>query len=250
MPESHFKLLDPYALRARLMPALLVVLPAALGVAAWFPDRFAILGSLLAFVAGCGIGCFLSESVRDRGKELERELIRGWGGLPSTILLRHREGRLNPATKARYRRRLAQMLPDISLPSEEEEQQDPEAADLVYASCGDFLREQTRDSQRFALLLSENIQYGTRRNLLGSKPVALWIGIPSLVSCSAALGYSIQTGSGIEVPLASSLIVLTCLLFWILRVNRAWVRTTAFTYAERLLSVCDTIETPSKSNPL
>jgi len=247
MPEYLFKLLDPYALRARLMPALLVLLPAALGVAAWFPDQFAVLGSLLAFVAVFGSGCFLSESVRDRGKDLERELIVEWGGLPSTLLLRHRDEHLNPETKARYHRRLEEMLPDISLPSEKEERNDPEAADRVYASCGDFLREQTRDPRKFGLLLSENIQYGTRRNLLGSKSIAIWIGIPALASCVAAVGYSIQTGGRLDIPLSCSLIALICLLFWILRVNRAWVSTTAFTYAERLLSACDSIQTPTKS---
>ena len=247
MPEHLFKLLDPYALRARLMPALLVLLPAALGVAAWFPGQFAVLGSLLAFVAVFGSGCFLSECVRDRGKNLERDLIDEWGGLPSTLLLRHCDNYLNPETKARYHRRLEQMVPDISLPSEEEEQNDPEAADQAYASRGDFLREQTRDPQKFGLLLSENIQYGTRRNLLGSKSIALWIGIPALASCSAAGGYSVRVEGGLEVPLVCTLIAVACLLFWIFRVNSAWVRTTAFAYAERLLSACDSIQPPLKS---
>lgn len=246
MPEHLFKILDPYALRARLMPALLVLLPGALGVAAWFPDQFAVLGSLLAFVAVFGSGCILTECVRDRGKDLERDLIVEWGALPSTLQLRHRDEHLNPETKARYHRRLQQMLPDMSLPSVEEERKDPESADRVYASCGDILREQTRDPQRFGLLLSENIQYGTRRNLLGAKPIALWIGIPAVAICVAAVGFSIKTGTGLGVPLSCSLIALTCLLFWIFRVNRAWVRTTAFTYAERLLAASESL-TPGKS---
>jgi hypothetical protein len=247
MHEQLFKLLDPYVLRARVMPALVAVLPAVLAIAAWFPDQFKLLGSLLAFVAVFGAVSFLSECLRDRGKKLERGLIEEWGGLPSTTLLRHRCGHLNPETKTRYHRCLEGLIPGVLIPPKEAEATDPAAADLVYASCGDFLREQTRDPQKFGLLLSENIQYGTRRNLLGAKPIALWIGFPALASCAAATGCAFQSQTAIEVPLVCSLIVLTCLLFWIFRVDRAWVRTTAFTYAERLLAASELLTQNKKS---
>lgn len=247
MPEHIFKLLDQYSLRARLMPALLTVLPAALGVAAWFPEKIALLGSLLAFVAVCGSVSFLSECLRDRGKKLEKELIKKWGGLPSTILLRHRDTHLNPETKARYHARLRKLLGKKQIPSLEYESEDPEKADRLYASCGDYLREQTRDPQKFGLLLSENIQYGTRRNLLGAKPIALWIGSPALFSSSCAAAATLHGGSSAEVPLACVLITFSCLVFWIFRVNREWVRTTAFTYAERLLASCDNLNPTPKT---
>jgi len=241
MNDRIFQSLDRYTLRARVMPALLVILPATLAVAAWFPGKLALLGGLLGFVAVFGSICFLGECIRDRGKVIEPRLIRRWGGLPTTVLLRHRDHHLNPETKARYHRKLVELLPDLHLPTEKDESENPEGADRLYASCGDFLREQTRDPGRFSLLLSENIQYGTRRNLLAVKSIALWIASPALMICGGAVWQAVRSQTPIEVALVCSLIVLLCLLFWLIRVNRDWVRTTAFTYAERLLAACDTL---------
>jgi hypothetical protein len=111
------KLFDAYALRARLMPGLFVLLPVAVAIAAWFPERLNVLRTLAGVAALLGGTTLLAQCVRDLGKALEGELFEEWGGIPSTALLRHRDGRLNPLTKERYRRKLEHLIPGIELPT-------------------------------------------------------------------------------------------------------------------------------------
>jgi hypothetical protein len=233
------KLFDPYALRARLMPGLFVLLPVALAIAAWFPERLNALGSLAGVAALLGGASLLAQCVRDRGKALEGELFEEWGGIPSTALLRHRDCRLNSLTKERYRRKLEKLIPGIQLPTVEAEQEDPRAAEGVYASCFDFLREKTRDPQVFALLLSENISYGTRRNLLGMKPAGLASSMAGILGSAGGVAWAHLNSAELAIPILCVILTSFCLAVWTLRITRSWVRLPALSYAERLLATCD-----------
>lgn len=241
------KLFDSYALRARLMPGLFVLLPAALAIAAWFPERLNALGSFAGVVALFGGASLLAQCVRDRGKALERELFNEWGGIPSTALLRHRDGQLNPLTKERYRRKLEDLIPGIQLPTVEAEQEDPQTTDRVYASCCDYLRERTRNPVEFSLLLSENISYGTRRNLLGMRPAGICTSLVGLGGSVAATFSASVHGSDPAIPTLAVLMSALCLALWSLRITREWVQIPAVAYAERLLAACEQLK-PSKQN--
>lgn len=241
------KLFDSYALRARLMPGLFVLLPVTLGIAAWFPERLNALGTLAGLVALLGGASLLAQCVRDRGKALEGELFDEWGGIPSTSLLRHRDRRLNSLTKERYRRKLEKLIPGIQLPTVEAEQNDPQATDRVYTSCCDYLRERTRNPIEFSLLLSENISYGTRRNLLGMRPAGICTSLFGLGGSVAATFTAFVHGSDSAIPILALLVSTLCLALWSLRITRGWVRIPAVAYAERLLAACEQLK-PSKQN--
>ncbi len=172
---------DRYNREARLYPALLVALPAALALFAWFPALRALSPTLVALVGFCGGIVWLSHLARDRGKTLEPHLYAGWDGMPSTAMLRHRDARLLAPLKARYKACLQKHLPEQPFPSEEEERRDPGAADAIYASAGAWLLSHTRDRARFALLFEENVNYGFRRNFWALKPVALTVAVVSLL---------------------------------------------------------------------
>ncbi len=72
-------------------------------------------------------------------------------------------------------------------PTQTSEQKDPAGADAFYVRCGNWLRENTRDTKKFKILFDENITYGFRRNLLGLKWPALFLNILIVVVCAALL---------------------------------------------------------------
>ena len=51
--------LDPYIWKARLRPALLVILPPALALAAWFPEKFVGWELLIGVLGFCGATALL-----------------------------------------------------------------------------------------------------------------------------------------------------------------------------------------------
>lgn len=234
-------LCDNYERRARLRPALLVALPAIMGIVSCFPS-FTVSYALLAILIACGAVALVAQLGRDRGKVLEPRLFALWGGKPTTQLLRHSTKHLPDATRERYHNKLQALVPGIVLPSRLLEGIEPAAADSVYDSCAQFLREKTRDNSKYPLLYSENVSYGFRRNLWAMKPTGIAFGLAGLVVSGVAAIAGIKDGVVPAVPAAAVLIDALLLAFWMLRITPSWVRLTAFAYAERLLAVCDTIE--------
>lgn len=232
---------DRYNREARLAPALLVALPAALVAFSWFPGLRALGPALVALLGFCGGIVWLSHLARDRGKRIEAQLFAAWGGMPSTAMLRHRDQRLPAPLKARYKVCLHKHLPDLFFPSAAEEDLDPQLADAVYEAAVAWLLTQTRDRKRFGLLFEENVNYGFRRNFQGMKPVALLVGIGSLLFSIgvASVGYE-RAGATpeIEAVVATGMVAIyvscvACL------VKRAWVRILAEAFGRQLLATCD-----------
>jgi hypothetical protein len=93
------------------------------------------------------------------------------GGLPSTVMLRHSDTTIDPITKARAHEFLAQQVKQPA-PTPVDEANDPAKADHFYTACGNWLRENTRDHDKFNILFEENISYGFHRNLLGLRTIA------------------------------------------------------------------------------
>lgn len=152
--------LDEYTRNARLKPAFLVVLPLALTVAVLGFKQSATEGTLFGLASSLGFTFLLAQLVRDTGKAKQAKLFQSWDGTPTTSMLRHRDLRLNHHTRARYHRKLRSMLPEIDLPTAEQERENVGQADSKYASCVDYLLSKTRDKERFQLLFQENISVG------------------------------------------------------------------------------------------
>jgi hypothetical protein len=95
------------------------------------------------------------------------------GGMPSISVLRHSDtSTFDALSKARYLEFLGNKI-NAAPPTAGAEKQDPAAADAFCARCGDWLRENTRNTKKFNILFNENVTYGFRRNLLGLKWPAL-----------------------------------------------------------------------------
>jgi len=232
--------MDEYTRRARLKPALIVALPIALLIVVVFPQIVPWLRVLWGIIVGGGVMALISQFGRDWGKKKEHQLFSLWGAIPTTRMLRHRDAK-NTVTVGRYHTKLQHLIPELRIPTSEQEQNNPAAADMVYESCVTFLRDKTRDKKRFPLVFEENCNYGFRRNLWGMKPLGLVtsaIGIAGIVAFVTSNYYL----KGLVIPpigIIFGSVNLGLLLAWITRVTPRWVRTCAEAYAERLLATCD-----------
>jgi hypothetical protein len=151
------KLFDSYSRQARLFPGLLTLFPIILTAIALFPRLVtSSWGATLVTVGtSCGLLYGLSVLSRSRGKAVEKRLLAGWGGWPTTIWLRHREEHLPAPVLARYHAFFAKHVPLFVAPNAEEERANPKAADGMYASAVKWMQERCR-GKAFPLVEKEN----------------------------------------------------------------------------------------------
>ncbi|MBK1714922.1 hypothetical protein [Rubrivivax gelatinosus] len=228
---------DPYERKARMTPGLLVILPLLIPILWTFGARNPLLTASLGLVTSCGVIYGLASIARGRGKLLEERLIRKWGGMPSTIVLRHRDDFLDRVTKARYHEEIAKKL-GIRMPSEVEEAEDPVTADASYIAAARALRERTR-GKPYGLLLKENIAYGFHRNMCAMRLYGVVASLIGMVA-GVVLSKTVQlhpffldldriTPAG-GVTCAVSLAMLVAWLYF----SPDAVRRIGYVYAERL----------------
>lgn len=167
--------------------------------------------------------------------------------MPSTIMLRHRDGRLNPQTKARYHSAIRAKL-GLTVPTAARERIDPRKADHTYEAAVAVLRDKTRATE--PLVLKENISYGFFRNMSALRPfgiatsaVGLVIGlfmadVFALNPLGASWGSLLHPGFEGGVTLTASGILL---LLWLTSFSHSRVESAAYAYAERLLSAFDRV---------
>lgn len=250
---------DKYSRQARLYPALIVLTPTLLLVVALFPELLTneIGKILLTILFSVGTLYFLSSISRTSGKRTEQRLLDTWGGWPTTIWLRHRDVNLAQHTKIRYHEYFRKNVPEINIPTAEEEEENPVIADQAYLSAIDWLKEHRRGEQ-YSLILEENIQYGFRRNMRGMKLLAILLSIACMLFVTGMSTYEYYVASisldavktykdmvdliiklmALPVGLAVVLNILA-LFFWLFYVCDRWVREAADQYARALLTTCE-----------
>lgn len=177
---------DTYALRARLIPALVAGAPAfalAAILISWTSFNFTQLVAAMGLTALFSV---FANVARQRGKAIEPGLYERMGGMPSILMLRHSDNTFDPVTKAKTHAFLAQKL-DETAPTPDQEKDVPATADGFYKRGGDWLRENTRNSKKFPLVLAENINYGFHRNLLGLRMPGLYLNAVIVIFCGVML---------------------------------------------------------------
>jgi hypothetical protein len=238
MPWQKSGLLDEYDRNARLKPALLTILPASLLITALGSGYSTAIGVLMGPMTAVGFTYVLAEIGREWGKLKQPRLFALWGGKPTTVKLRHANSTINPLTLERYHMAAGRLI-GKSLPTLDEENADPRAADLVYESIGDFLREKTRNKTKFPLVFKELVSYGFRRNLWGMKPFGIFVASGCIALQALILGRQVYFGNP-PAPVPALLLAanIGLLLGWVFVVTPQWVRTCADAYAEQLLASC------------
>lgn len=177
------------------------------------------------------------------GKKLRKNFFEEWGGKPTTKLLRIRDS-MNNSEFLQNRYKLQKLYPNIISPSEHFEQEHPKEADKIYESYVKFLREKTRDRNKFILVFEENCNYGFRRNLLGLKPFGLITSSIAFISIVIQIIIMLVFNDDM-IPFelfAISFIIFFIFLIWIFIINSSWVKLAADDYAESLFASIDIIE--------
>lgn len=229
------KINDVYSFKARILPCMLILSPVLLLALhhVTFNELYVhYLTSLTIFSATTFL---LSQIGRDQGKKKENKLFEYWGGKPTNLYICHSDDKLDKFTKKMYHDKLQQLIPDLKIPSINEEQNNPEEAKSVYESCTKILISKTRDINQYPLLFKENISYGFRRNLWGMKSWAISILIICIIFSSIKTTSSFSITDSINsADWIILLVLLVALAVWVFYFNRDWVKIPAFAYAERL----------------
>lgn len=231
---------DTYSLKARVYPCLIVLLPIFLLAIIYVTNIKLYFHYITSFVSFGVFSFLLAQIGRDNGKLKEKELFEYWGGKPTSMILRHSNDYLDSHTKNRLHSRLTQTIPNIKIPTNEEEQENRQAADKIYDSCTKYLISKTRDSNKYHLLLNENINYGFRRNLWGMKTWALpiiFICMFILLLTATKTFTTIETINNGDYILFSIYTLL--IMIWIFIIKKDWIKLPAFAYAERLFETLD-----------
>lgn len=234
---------DAYTWRARIIPVFIVVFPLAVAASLWVPG-LALIGRLAGMLlVPFGVAMLMSQIGRDLGKRREASLWEGWGGPPTTQMLRHRNDKANPVLRERYHKRLAVLQPELALPTAEEEERDAARADHCYEACVRYLIGRTRDRQQFPLLFNENVNYGFRRNLWGMKPLGAFFSLAGLAACGFYFKLYWESFRLVSAEGAvGTAINFALLVFWLFWVTPSWVRIAGNAYAERLLETCEELQ--------
>ncbi len=246
MNIKDLKLFDHYSFTARLLPALLTMLPLAFGifasagtVALWYSNLW------IVFVAAGGTYA-LAAFAGSVGKHSELELWRSWGGTPTTQLLRY-SGPANAVLRHRWHIALSTLL-DRPMPTQQLEITDPTGADQAYEAAVKVLIENTRDRKAFPLVYKENVNYGFARNLHALKTGGIISSILGVVSTAAASVWFIHIGKPQLMPWVCTGISVLLLLGWLFVVKPSWVKIFAFAYAERLLASTEHLKPKRKDH--
>lgn len=224
---------DSYSRRARVLPVYLTIAPVALVLAAVLPDGLNLpLGGAAALVF-VPLAFFAGQLGADFGKQLEKRLWREWGGPPTTRFLRHSNREFNKVTRERVHEKLRTL--GLHVPTKDELEKDPCAADEHYESCTEELIRRTRDTSRFPLVFKGLTEYGFRRNLLGLKPFALPVAAVSLMTCGWSILHAWDPLKTPAVAVVAGLLTSGLLLSWCVWVTGKTVRLAADRYARFLL---------------
>jgi len=242
-----FKLFDAYSLRARLFPAIIAAAPALAALALLISWKSFGLSNLVATLGLLVLLFAIADLSRSRGKAIEGKLYDEHGGMPSITMFRRNDTTLDAGSKDRYREFLAGKL-GVAVPTVHEENTDQGAADAFYGQCGNWLRQNTRDTKKFSILFNENVTYGFRRNLLGVKVLALCLNVIIVVLCAFILW---RTSWAIDTPIGNKTTVVLVVVaahaaYMLLAVSHTAVWDAAKAYGRELILSTEAFLTPAR----
>ena len=190
------KFLDPYEIKARIAPGLILSVAIVVDVIFTVPvlsniPIFAATGIFsLALIYGLG------NFARACGASLQTKLWEAWGGEPSTRFLRIRDSHFGDGLKVSIRSELTRRFA-LQLQPLDQESRNPEFADREIVDAFRRVRSYLRQKDGDGLWQKQNIEYGFCRNLLGCR--VSWV-ILSVVALAFALGNAIRTSQSLIDP--------------------------------------------------
>lgn len=242
--ESAKKYFDDFVFAARVMPAMTAGLPLLIiaiydGIVAnsWSEasTSFALAIILIAFSAYIA---------REWGKNYEGKMFEKLGGMPTTIILRFSDNKIDSVSKLKYHRWFNNNLANVSLPVSLTEETADLTSDEKYISAMTFLRTYANSNRdRFPRVYQEVKKYNFWRNLYGCKILAT----VSYVILLLREFVVIDSFSLKEIIIAPfpKYVVFVGLLIWICLfcsiVTTKTVKRNAFDYAKTLLEIIENL---------
>ncbi len=181
---SHFNLGDAYEIEARVLPAMLVVLPVTILVA-----QFALAKGNWLTMIGWGAGfevvtaVLVSKAGHALGTRLHSQLVTQWGGLPTHRWLHPSDHTYSEQQKRIWRQALCK-LSGLDIDGELAKG-DPDELKRVIADAILTARNSMRQKKEALLLRKCNVSFGFARNLAGMK----WLTLTFCLLCFAGSAY-------------------------------------------------------------
>jgi len=228
-------LTDRYERKARLLPAVIVVLPLAIAVASLVglqADWYSALGAGALFEGVLGVG--LSHLARIPGTTFGEKLATQWGGQPTHRWLRPGDVAHSEAQKSRWRGAI-RTLTGLTVPATAGTKTAEEIDKLIDDAVRQ-LRNRLREEPAARMVTVHNEDYGFARNLGGLR----WAWVAFSVLGAGACGLGLYLGRGhllamvVEVGFA---LISGCVLFAL----PEYVRHCADRYAESLFAAAITV---------
>jgi hypothetical protein len=230
--------MNRYNLTARVFPMLLFYLPLLLLAVIFSIEIDKKIHMLSSFGVVAALSYFNAQLGRKYGKRKELKLWQSWGGAPTTQILRWRDTTLDNNTKKRYHFKLQALCPVDPFPTEAVEVTGSIKADAAYNGWINYLISQTRDTKKFKLLFSENINYGFWRNLWALKNAALILDTFVMMGLYLYFSYLQSTFKPLHFPgvfFLTEALLAVILFLWLFVITRDSIKIPAFGYAERLV---------------
>ncbi len=237
---------DAYEYRARVLPAILVALPIA--VALWCTlslKDITLGGSTATGIVSLAVVYILSTLVATKGKELEPLLVKKWGGLPSTIIMRWRDDRVGKDLKSKYHEAVKSFL-NLPVSSAEEELADPLTADRRIEQAFGRVRGLLREHNPTGMWFRNNCDYGFQRNLLGCRIV--WLCVAAVSAFVTGIVAYFVPGRLILAGLVTNALLLAAILYFGWSVLPKSVELTALRYAYSAWEAFLNIATSKRGN--
>jgi hypothetical protein len=228
---QFFSLSDRYERKARLLPGLLLAAAPALTAgavlhdfSAWYTTASATLG--IEFLAAIMAGHF----ARARGRRIEDELWKSWGGAPTVRWLRPWDQTCSDQQKAKWRGAIKR-LTGLSLPASVPEGSSQEDMERLISDATRQLRYALRGKPKAEILATHNEDYGFARNLCAVRWHWIALSLACLLGCVVTFAFGMRPYVGLAIAGAFS-IASVCIAFEL----PDYVRRCADRYAESLFA--------------
>ena len=227
---------DSYSLQSRVLPAVIFMLPffiEANYIIALLDYQIVISATISNILLFVSLSLFANWA-RYFGRKKEQQFFKKWGGAPTTRFLRENNTEYNPYKRKEVKKYLKMMFNNLKMPTAEEERLHMGDCDKKYEAYVSDLRSLTREPKKFALLQSENRNYGMWRNLYGLKNAALVVIFIFFIT-NLLLAIFIPSVMSVTNCVILSTILMILALIWLFVVTQTKIKDIAECYARQLL---------------
>lgn len=228
--ESLLKLLSPYELRARTLPGMLLIAPVIALFTGLIPMAHSWQAMTAIVVGWFAIGYPIGQWMRDIAQPQQAALFAGWGGAPTTQLLRWSNPSVSDQEKEVARASVLR-LGEFKWLTQEQERANPGEADAhLKTVVGAILAAARRHPEQYERMDRASAHFGFQRNCFYSRFVGSIIAAVSAILSGACL---VLPG----LPVDATLVILAdgfclaMLLFWTTGVSARRLRVSGDAFA-------------------